>query len=281
MSAVLEIDDGAVVWWESRDIWVVPGTDPLGPPGSPVAGRKAYVWARVHNRGDVDVFSARVDYWWSNPTTGVTRTLSTKIGSAFVDVAAGATEEVLCLVPWIPTFVNGGHECLVCEVISPLDPLPSPAPDDFDPPTFHQIGQRNLSVLAVSAMVLTLQIGVDGRAVHERLRLDLEIGGELDRAALATLGLEKWRAAKEPLVSAGLSRAGGCGAAHESELTLPVERGIVPGAFVHIEPKQAGKVGTYTLVRVRQGGEKNGPGITYVVCGGDGAGDLKRGGHDA
>ena len=38
-------------------------------------------------RGTVDVLSARVDFWWSNPTTGVTRTLSTLIGSVYVDVS--------------------------------------------------------------------------------------------------------------------------------------------------------------------------------------------------
>lgn len=118
MPAVLEIDDGAAAWWESPDIWVVPGSDPLGPPGVPSAGRPAYVWARVRNRGTTSVLSARVDFWWANPSAGVTRTLATQFGSAFVDVATGATEEVLCLSPWVPTFVNGGHECLVCEVVS-------------------------------------------------------------------------------------------------------------------------------------------------------------------
>lgn len=289
MPAVLEIDDGAVVWWESPDIWVVPGTDPLGPVGTPVAGRTAYVWARVHNRGDVDVLSAQVDYWWSNPTTGVTRALSTKIGSAFVDVTAGGVEEVLCLVPWVPTFVNGGHECLVCEILSPLDPLPLPLQDDFDPPTFHQIGQRNLSVLAVAAMVLSVQIGIGSRTDRTQIRLRVDVGGELDKAALATLGLAKWRTAKEPLVAAGLAGSSACGSPHDAELVVDVERGAVSGAFVHIEPIQAGKAGTYTVVRVRQGESASGPGITYVVCGGGGpegspgggAREKNGGGHDA
>ncbi len=267
MAALLEIDDGATAWWESPDIWVVPGPDPLGAPGTPVAGSPAYVWARVHNRGTTDVQSAAVVFWWSDPSAGVTRTLSTQIGTAFVDVVAGATEDVLCLSPWVPSFVNGGHECLVCEVVSPADPLPVPAPDLFDPPTFHQIAQRNLSVLEVAPMVMTLQLALGLRSHQREVVMYVEVGGELDRATAKTLGLEKAKPAKEPLVVAGLSASPACDAKSAQRIGVSVGDGGSAGAFVHLRPSDtpSGDAPTYSLVRVRHDAGPNGGGITYVV----------------
>lgn len=136
-------------------------------------------------------------------------------------------------------------------------------------------------------MVLSLQIGTDVRATAGSLELIVDVGGELDKAALASLGLAKWRVAKEPLVAAGLSRSSVCSGPVESRLAVPIEPGVVSGAFVHFDPNARRKADkpnvdtataeTYTLVRVRQGDTKRGPGITYVVC----AADPKVGGHRA
>jgi len=267
MSASLEIDDGSPWWWESLDIWVVPGTDPLGSPGAPVAGEPAYVWARVHNRGDIDVSSVLVNFWWSNPTTGVTRSLSNFIGNAYVDVAAGATEEVLCLSAWMPTIVNDGHECLVCEAISTADPL-VPAPGDpFDPFTYHQVAQRNLSVLGAAPVAASLQMA-QGSFGGGEIVLLVEIGGILDDAALVTLGLQEWRPAQEPFVRAGLASSPACDVEFDEQLRVETRPGQVAGAFLHIRPVEVARKGEYTLVRVRETGTDAAGGITYVVCGG-------------
>ncbi len=68
MGVKLVIRDGSPDWWESPDIWVVPGTDPNGPPGIPVSGKSAYLWAMVTNQGDVDALQVQVDFWVANPT---------------------------------------------------------------------------------------------------------------------------------------------------------------------------------------------------------------------
>lgn len=52
MPAHLIIEDGQPWWWDSADIWVVPGNDPNGPPGAPIAGTSNYLWGRVHNTGN-------------------------------------------------------------------------------------------------------------------------------------------------------------------------------------------------------------------------------------
>lgn len=62
MAVELEIRDGDP-WWLSPDVWVVPGIDPLGAPGMPIAGMPAYIWARVRNLGDTDVANAEVRYY--------------------------------------------------------------------------------------------------------------------------------------------------------------------------------------------------------------------------
>ena len=69
MSVSLEIPHGTP-WWESMAIWTVPGDDPLGPPGLPIAGQPTYVWARVLNTGNTPVQNARVDFYWANPGVG-------------------------------------------------------------------------------------------------------------------------------------------------------------------------------------------------------------------
>ena len=151
MSVLLEIRDGNP-WYLSTDVWVVPGDDPNGPPGIPIAGANAYLWARVQNNGTDRVQNATVRFYWANPSVGFDRTTANLIGSAFVSLNAGQGSEVLCLVPWVPVIVNDGHECVLAEAFHPVDPLP--ASPDFNVPTDRHVAQRNLSVVvALRAMI--------------------------------------------------------------------------------------------------------------------------------
>jgi hypothetical protein len=249
----LLIGDGAPYWYLSTEIWAVPGDDPSGPPGSPVAGQPSYLWARVENTGDLDVNGVRVDFYWANPATQVTRTNATLVGSAFGDVAAGTSQEVLCLIPWIPVIVNGGHECLVAVANHASDPLPSPLPDAFDPPTYRQVAQRNLTVLAAGTKgMLALTIGGTPRADKD-VRLVTEVGGELDRQTLMGLGIADLRPADERVVEVGLHREAGCLTADEpigeAELRVRVPRRSSAAAYIAV---RAGKLRAdqYQLVRV-------------------------------
>jgi hypothetical protein len=87
----LEIRDGDP-WWMSPDIWVVPGDDPNGAPGQPIAGRDNYLWGRVRNTGATAASGIRVEFFWSNPATGVLRSNSTLVGYGYADVPAGGGE---------------------------------------------------------------------------------------------------------------------------------------------------------------------------------------------
>jgi hypothetical protein len=206
----LLIRDGNPWWYLSPDIWVVPGNDPNGTPGSPVAGQSAYLWARVQNNGDTDAANVRLDYYWADPTMQVARSTAHFVGSAFATVPAGTMREALCVVPWVPTIVNDGHECLVVTATHPLDPLPGPLPDVFDPPTYRQVAQKNLTVLEMSTKTMSLMLTLSGlQRVDKQVLVVAEIGGELPSDMLAGLGLEGWKPAHGN-VEVGLSLERGC-----------------------------------------------------------------------
>jgi hypothetical protein len=149
MPIELEIRDGDP-WWMSPDIWVVPGPNPEGVPGVPIAGTPAFLWARVRNNGNSAAVNATVRFYWADPSTGFDRNTATLVGTSFVSLDPGQVGDTLCLQPWMPEFVNGGHECVLAEAFhTPGDPLP--AAPDFNVPTDRHVAQRNLSVVAGAA----------------------------------------------------------------------------------------------------------------------------------
>lgn len=149
MPVELEIRDGEP-WWLSPDVWTVPGSNPEGAPGQPVAGELCYLWARVRNNGTAGVQNATVRFYWADPSVGFDRSTANQIGTSFVSLDPAEDAEVLCLAPWVPTFVNGGHECILAEAFHNNDPLP--ATPAFNVPTDRHVAQRNLTVVNVGAM---------------------------------------------------------------------------------------------------------------------------------
>lgn len=277
MSVQLVIDDGSPNWWDSTAIWVVPGTDPLGAPGMPIVGQQAYLWARVRNAGSTDVQQAKVDFWVANPSLQLRKSIARHIGAAFTDVAAGGSQDVLCLVPWSVELVNGGHECVIAEASSPADPL-SPAPTDpdlIDPPTYRQVAQRNLSVLMMSQMMMkVVTIGVHaGARAGRAASVELLTGGELDAASLKALGLKARNPADDRALAAGLSLEGGC-ARHMPEdrrLRLKLEPGTSSAVHLHLHASERLGRDHYALVRVVEHiGDKLAGGITFVVTAAEG-----------
>ena len=144
MPVELTIRDGNP-WWMSPDVWVVPGTDPNGAPGMPVAGEPAYLWARVTNAGTAAVSNATVRFYWANPSVGFDRTTATQIGTSFVTLDPGEVTEVLCLTPWVPIYLNQGHECVLAEAFHNSDALPSGS--TFNVPTDRHVAQLNLALV--------------------------------------------------------------------------------------------------------------------------------------
>lgn len=273
MSTTLVIRDGDPYWWNSPDIWVVPGSDPNGPPGQPVAGEPAFLWGRVRNTGDQTASGARVNFYWSNPATGVLRSNSTLVGSAFVDLNPGDIKEVLCIIPWIPEIVNNGHECVIAEVIHPSDPLPSPLPDEFDPPNYHQIAQKNLNVLAMkkNMMVMAIQVATPSRK-EKLLLVTTEIGGTLDKQNLVQTGLENYQPAKRNSLKVSLSLEPGCDESSkermEKEVKLLLKPGTAKAIYLKVWPQEL-EPKTFVLLHVISREEQRVVGgITYIIISG-------------
>jgi hypothetical protein len=254
MSVQLLIRDGSPYWYLSPDIWVVPGNDPSGAPGGPMAGQPAYLWGRVSNTGITDANGVRIDFYWADPTLQVTRSNANLVGSAFADVPAGGSQDVLCLVPWMPVIVNDGHECLLAVAIHGGDPLPSPLPDAFDPPTYPQVAQKNLTVLVAKMHAAVLTITVGGRQrMDKTVTLTTELGGELDERTLAGLGLRGLRPARKPAVEVGLDNERRCPGDKDTigmdKLKLRVPRGTSAAVHMTVRAKALAD-NEYQLVQI-------------------------------
>lgn len=274
MAVKLIIRDGSPHWWLSPDIWVVPGNDPTGSPGAPIAGQPAYLWAHVANSGSSDANGARVDFFWANPALQVLRSTATAIGSAFADIPAGGSQDVLCLVPWIPVIVNDGHECVVAVVNHPGNPLPTPLPDDFAPPSYDQVAQINLSVVSAFSAVIFMTLAVAASRRRDKAsRISLEVGGKVADETLRRLGIGKLRPAHPNAVKSGLHRKPGRDGADRDDGAPELDMKIGGGtqSSVYLSLKNDGlKQGEYQLVSViESSGELMLGGYSFIVVPGN------------
>ena len=75
------------------------------------------MYAHVWNFGRGPAHDVIVEFFWCNPALGIGPGSATRIGEAWVALGArgsGSSHKVVkCPVPWVATFVNGGHECLL------------------------------------------------------------------------------------------------------------------------------------------------------------------------
>lgn len=270
MSVQLVIRDGNPFWYLSPDIWVVPGNDPNGPPGSAIAGQAAYLWAHVANTGDADASGVRIDFYWANPALQVLRSTATMVGSAYADVPAGGGQDALCLVPWTPIMVNSGHECLVAVANHSADPLPQPPPDAFDPPLYHQVAQKNLTVLGAAMHAMSRPVTISGwQRADKAVEVIAEVGGQLDDLSLRRLGLDGLRAADGEAVEVGLDTQPRCVGEKDrlgpTRLSVRVPRGTSTAVYAAVRTRKLAK-GEYQLVRiVERGADKVLGGLGFVV----------------
>lgn len=165
------------VFWESPDIYVTPNQDastaPLKPPtlgGVAQANVPNTLYAHVWNLGKSPAYRVRVEFYWFNPSLGISRADANLVWAAYVDLAnrftlypdwVGVKESygqwlsqgchaiVRCPESWVPTFENNGHECLVVRAFEPL--LDSLNPDQFSPIVDRHVGQRNIAVVQAAS----------------------------------------------------------------------------------------------------------------------------------
>ncbi len=160
-----------IPFWESPDIFVAANLDATIAPATPItlggvaeAGVHNTLWAHIWNLGRAPVYNARVEFYWFNPSLGFNQAAANLIGVTYVDLGSRTSGHahriVKCPVSWIPSFVNGGHECLVVRAFEPLtDPL---TPNQWDANNDRHVGQRNISVVnaaSPAAIELHLRLG--------------------------------------------------------------------------------------------------------------------------
>lgn len=158
------------VFWESPDVYILPGVAPSAAPAVPtqlgqvaLAGQDNTVYAHVWNLGRGMAREVAVEFYWCNPTLGFNPTGATLIGSAFTVLGARGSgfchQVVKCPVTWFPTFVNGGHECLLIRAWDvAADPMTTP---EWDASQNRHLGQRNIHVVpAGQSLTSPLQLSV-------------------------------------------------------------------------------------------------------------------------
>ncbi|WP_366655207.1 hypothetical protein [Fodinicurvata sp. EGI_FJ10296] len=132
------------IHWKSPDIRV----ESSDPDGNAVAGEANFVHCRVFNLGLAAALPVQVDFYWADPSLGLDAHHMKPIGTEWVTIPSWQSREVRCQTPWVPEFVNNGHECLKVNCSNwILDPIQNP----FKPRLDRRAGQRNITVLSAPA----------------------------------------------------------------------------------------------------------------------------------
>ena len=142
-------------FWESPDIFVLAGVDPAVAPNRPPAlgevaqaGAPNTLYAHVWNFGNAAANEVVVEFYWVNPSLGINANSVTLIAQTVTAIGAkysgNAHVMVKCPEAWVPSFVNGGHECLLVRVWD--NPSDLPGEPAFDANWNRHIAQRNIHV---------------------------------------------------------------------------------------------------------------------------------------
>jgi hypothetical protein len=144
-------------FWESPDILLLADTDPAVAPAVPpdlgqvaLSGRPTTLYAHVWNFGLASAPNVVVEFYWCDPSLGIGPGGANLIGTTTVSLGARGSGQahavVKCPKAWFPTFVNGGHECLVVRIWDETsDGLGTPP---WDAALNRHVAQRNIHVAA-------------------------------------------------------------------------------------------------------------------------------------
>jgi len=143
-------------FWESPDIFILGGVAPgLAPPlpstlgDTAEAGKPNTIYAHVWNFGKAAANEVFVEFYWCNPALGINTSSVTLIAQTEMSLGAkgsGRSHAVIkCPEAWVPTFVNGGHECLLVRVWD--NPADLPGEPIFDASLNRHVAQRNIHVV--------------------------------------------------------------------------------------------------------------------------------------
>jgi hypothetical protein len=187
-------------FWESPDILLLAGVEPIFAPDIPpdlgqtaLAGKPNTLYAHVWNFGRAQAPNVIVQFFWCDPSLGIGPGSANLIGETIVSLGArdsGRSHRVVkCPNVWVPTFVNGGHECLVVRVWDETsDGLGTPP---WDAALNRHVAQRNIHVIATGGAHAMAAPGLGGIAAMAVVDapLMLRVGPLYD--APATVAVER------------------------------------------------------------------------------------------
>lgn len=168
-------------FWESPDIFILGGVAPALAPPVPaqlgqiaVAGQPNTIYAHVWNFGNAAASEVVVEFYWVDPSLGISADSVHLIAQTFTSLGAKGSGRahtvVKCPEAWIPTFVNGGHECLLVRVWD--NPSDLPGEPKFDASINRHVGQRNIHVNPPPLHMLAAHVaGVPSPALNQPLTL--------------------------------------------------------------------------------------------------------------
>ncbi len=259
-------------FWESPDVLIMAGVAPAdAPPVPPALGQTALagapntIYAHVWNFGQSSAPQTVVEFYWCDPSLGIGAQSAHLIGQTVVALgyrgSGWSHALVKCPEAWTPTFLNGGHECLLVRAWDyTSDALGTPA---WDASLNRHIGQRNIHVIDPAHGMMLAAPTVRGAAARAGAA----------RAELAHAGVP----ASGPAFSSPLLLK--VGPLFGAPAQISVER-VVPSAVPWLQlrtgrgqfPVQATPTGTVALSRpgaVGGGLPPGGAGIVQDVTGDD------------
>lgn len=152
-------------FWESPDIFLLAGVAPvMAPPIPPqlgqvaLAGEPNTIYAHIWNFGKAAANEVVVEFYWCDPSLGITADsvrLIAQVTTSLGHKGSGQCHKLVkCPEPWSPTFLNGGHECLLVRVWD--NPSDFPGEPKFDASQNRHVAQRNIHVQAPHAGPMAL-----------------------------------------------------------------------------------------------------------------------------
>jgi hypothetical protein len=155
-------------FWESPDILLLAGVDPAVAPAIPpalgetaLAAQPNTLYAHVWNFGLAQAPNVIVEFYWCDPALGIGPSSANLIGQTMLSLGARGSGRahavVKCPTPWVPTFVNGGHECLLVRIWDETsDGLGTPP---WDAALNRHVAQRNIHVVAAADKSRAMRAG--------------------------------------------------------------------------------------------------------------------------
>ena len=177
------------------NIWTVVDADPTTATRSPPrVNLTTWIWCSVTNTGSQSVTGVKVRFYVRDPSTVLTPGSGPPLGTSTVALLPNETKEVLCVTPWVPTWINNGHECVVCELSAPSDPgvFPPDAPWDLND---RHVAQRNFQLIAAepSNRLSFSQVVVRGLANDAVARVSIRPAPEqIFKQSLRANGLDEF-----------------------------------------------------------------------------------------